>query len=363
LVHPTYRLAYLQAMNAVLRMLDAAANRAREALRVMEDAARFALDDAELVETIKGLRHDLRTTLDAAGLDRTLLSANRDTPGDVGTGISTPSEGARAGIREIVLAAGARLGEALRTVEECVKAAGGRAAPEAPGVEALRYRAYAVEQRLVLAMGSGRARQWRLCVLVTEALCRRPWDEVARGAISGGADCLQLREKELEGGELLRRCRRLVEMTRDAGVSVVVNDRPDAAVLSGADGVHLGQTDLPVREVRALAGAGLLVGVSASTIAEARRAVRDGADYCGLGPIYPTLTKHKPEVRGPGLVSEYLGDPVLAGMPHLAIGGITATNAGELAGAGCRGVAVSSAVCGADDPAGVCRALLGALGA
>jgi thiamine-phosphate pyrophosphorylase len=200
-------------------------------------------------------------------------------------------------------------------------------------------------------------------VLITESLCRRPWLEVARAAIEGGADCVQLREKEMEDREVLARAKSLVELARSplahalGSCSVIINDRPDIALAAGADGVHLGQGDMPVRAVREIAGAGLIVGVSTSRVEEARAAVRDGADYLGLGPMFATTTKHKPELRGPGYVREVMADPMLAGVPHLAIGGITPGNVVELAAAGCRGVAVSSAVCGAEDPRAVCAFL------
>jgi thiamine-phosphate pyrophosphorylase len=177
---------------------------------------------------------------------------------------------------------------------------------------------------------------------------------------------VQLREKALEGGELLARARRLVEIVREvrgeerAGLpAVVVNDRPDVALLAGADGVHLGQTDLPIAEVRRLAGFRLLVGVSTANLEQARAAVRGGADYCGVGPMFATRTKDKPVLSGPEYLRGYVGDPATSLRPHLAIGGITPENVGRLYEVGCRGIAVSAVVCGAEDPAGVCRALLG----
>ncbi len=343
------------------RIIDANANRAREALRVMEDAARFVLDDRVLCEAIKRARHDL------AGAVRSLPGGGgselawRDTPGDVGTSVSTASEMKRAGVREVVIAAGKRLSEALRSIEEYAKTLG--AAGVAVAVEQLRYRAYDLEQRLTLAFGTGRARQWRLCVIVTEALCaHHPWDVVVKQVIEGGADCIQLREKTLESRELLERARRLVEIAHSNDVSVIVNDRVDIALLAGADGVHVGQRDLSVKEVRRVAGFDLLVGVSTTTIEQARAALRDGADYCGVGPVFATATKASPggrtdgSVAGLGYVREYAGhEPAL--LPYVAIGGISPGNVGEVRAAGAVGVAVSSAVCGARDVVGVCRGL------
>ncbi len=351
-------------MHDAPRIIDANANRAREALRVMEDVARFALDDAELCERLKTMRHELRSAL--GPVDRGRLLANRDIDADVGTTISTPSEGSRRGLRDVACAAAARLTESLRVIEECLKI-GTEMGADRPAamIERLRYEAYSVERPLILALGSGRARQWRLCVLLTESLCvHQKWEAVAEASIAGGADCIQLREKTAEAGDLLARARRLVAMARSAGAGgpdVVVNDRPDIALLAGADGVHLGQSDLSVIEARRIVGFDLLIGVSTADLDQAGRAVRDGADYCGVGPMFQTGTKPAVRVRGPEYLTDYLADHRLRDCPHLAIGGIDPGNAGCLAERGCRGVAVSSCVCGSRDPSQVCRDLLRAL--
>ena len=347
-------------MNDAARMLDANLNRAREALRVMEDIARFTLSDAALAADLKAARQSLRAIAETAMLDPGVLAAWRDTPGDVGTPVTTDSERARATIRDIALAAGMRAGEALRVIEECTKLD-----PEseaASDAKALRYVVYDLEKRLTLALGTGRARQWRLCVLITESLCNgRKWEHVAACAIRGGADVLQLREKSLDSRELLARATRLVALCREHSTTCIINDRPDIALLARADGVHLGQTDFSVQDVRKLAGFSLLVGVSTTNIRQARLAATDGADICGVGPMFPTTTTHKPDVAGPAYLREYLAEPQTGRIPHLAIGGITPANIGELAAAGCKGVAVSSAVCGADDPESVCQVLVGAV--
>lgn len=204
--------------------------------------------------------------------------------------------------------------------------------------------------------------QWSLCVLVTESLCRRPWEEVARAALEAGADCIQLREKDLTCRELLARARRLRELTGSHNASLVINDRPDIAALCEADGVHLGQSDLPIGEARRIAGDGVCIGVSATTLDQATEALDAGADSLGLGPMFATRTKPDPggrtdgSVAGPSLVREVLARH--PGTPHLTIGGIDANNIPGLREAGARGVAVSGTVCGADDPGAVVQGLL-----
>lgn len=347
-------------MPHVLRIIDANANRAREALRVMEDVARFNLNDASLSGALKSLRHDLRAAIDRIpGADR--LLAHRDTPRDVGTRITTDAEHQRESTRDIALAASRRLTESLRSIEECCKSIGGPSRE----FEAMRYRAYDIEKQLIGALPASRAdfRGWRLCVLITESLCtHHDWQTVAQRCLDAGADCLQLREKELDGAELLRRAQFLVELARPFHAAVIVNDRVDVAMRAGATGVHVGQTDLSVHDVRALAGDDLLVGVSTTTLEQAHQARADGADYCGVGAMFPTTTKRKDAIAGPSLLRDYLAaDPPFP--PALAIGGITLDNLPRLLDAAgrCFGVAVSAAVVSSRDPASVCRALLDAL--
>jgi thiamine-phosphate pyrophosphorylase len=337
-------------MPDVLRILDANANRAREAARLMEEAARFLLDDPALAEELKNLRHELAAAL----ATQEGVELHRDTPGDVGTGISTPAEGTRRSAAEVVVAAGKRLSESLRCLEEYGKLTD-------PGfsasIEKLRYQGYDLETRLHRRLGSAAARQWRLCVILTETLCtHRHWAEIAEAAVVAGADCLQLREKQLPHGELLRRARRLVEIA-GARAAVIVNDRPDVALIAGAAGVHLGADDLPVASVRRLAGRRLIIGASTHDLSEADRAVAAGADDGGGGPLFATKTKER-VTSGPEYLQQFIER--YPEVPHLAIGGIIPANVDQVVDAGAQGVAVSSAVCGAEDPEQAVRDLLGA---
>lgn len=346
------------------RIADANLNRAREGLRVLEDLARFALDDAELTGRIKTLRHDLaraaEALADATGLDRAMRLAWRDTPGDVGTAVKTESELTRAGPAEVAAAAAGRASEALRALEECAKALNDAGA--ARQFEHLRYRLYDAERALGLSLLPGRAPQWRLCVILSERLCtHHPWERVAELALEGGADCVQLREKELTDRDLLERARRLVAIARSRHAAAVINDRPDVALLAGADGVHVGADDLPPDGVRRLAGSRLLIGASTDRLERAHAAIRAGADYCGVGPMFPSTTKPRDHIPGPEYLARYLADPLCAARPHLAIGGITPQRVPELTRLGCRGVAVASAVCSSPDPRAAAAELLSRL--
>jgi len=203
-----------------------------------------------------------------------------------------------------------------------------------------------------------RLRDVRLYALVTERHCRRPWLETARMLIEGGADVIQLREKELEGRELLERACRLRELTREQDVIFIVNDRLDVALLSGADGVHLGQDDLPPERVREAAGADIIVGLSTHAREQAAAAQSRGADYVGVGPVYPTRTKGYDEGGGARLVAELCAATRL---PTVAIGGITPENAAAAIRAGAQAVAACGALCSADDPRAAARAFLEAV--
>ncbi|TVQ60171.1 MAG: thiamine phosphate synthase [Phycisphaerales bacterium] len=344
-------------MRPIARLIDANANRCREGLRVMEDLARFALDDASLGEACKNARHELAAAVGV--FDAGLLLSARDTPGDVGTETTTAGEAARPDAGSVAAAAGGRASEALRVLEEGAKLEGVAHEP----FERLRYAVYELDRRLRLALGAGTGTPWTLCVLITSELCAHHAPErVAELAIAGGADCIQLREKSLRDRELLARARAMRELTRGRA-GLVINDRPDVAVLAEADGVHFGQTDLPVAEARRIVGFGRRIGVSCSTLEQARAAAQAGADDLGLGPMFVSETKPKPVLSGAELIRRVVADPVAGPRPHLAISGVDASNAGELARAGCRGVAVCGAICGAADPAAAARAILEALAA
>ncbi len=316
----------------------------------MEDAARFVLDDAPLTEALKSLRHDLRGSLDL--LPSGWLEANRNVRADVGKDISNRHEMQRESLRDIAIAAGKRLTEALRAIEEAAKTIHPDLAQQ---IEGLRYRAYDIEAQLHARLGTGCARQWRLCLLLTESICRRPWREVLEGAIAGGIDCVQVREKQMDGGELAQRVREVIAIARPRGVAVIVNDRADVALATGADGVHVGVSDLSIQDVRRLAGRTLLVGASTHDLGEANRAVEAGADYCGVGAMFASSLKPDRTPSGVGYLREFLTQHPFT--PHLAIGGITIENIDEVTAAGAKGVAVSTAICAADDPREAARRL------
>lgn len=179
--------------------------------------------------------------------------------------------------------------------------------------------------------------------------------EVARAALAGGADAVQLRDKTATAQNLCAVASEIQPQARKFGAAFLVNDRVDVALLTGADGAHLGQNDLPCHEARRLLPRPSILGVSAATVAEAKKAVKDGADYIGVGPVFATPTK--PDAGEPiGL--ERLAQLVHAvPIPVVAIGGIHHENVIAVLGTGVAGVAVVAAVVAAPDMAAAARAL------
>lgn len=177
---------------------------------------------------------------------------------------------------------------------------------------------------------------------------------VAEEAIAGGADIIQLRDKESSANEILRAGRAIRDLTRQKKVPFIVNDRVDIAVALDADGVHLGQDDLPIEIARSMFRKVKLVGVSTHSLSQALEAEKRGADYIGVGPIFPTPTKPDYKAVGLDLIKE-VKDKIR--IPFVAIGGIDGSNIDEVIAEGAGRVAVVRAVCGADDVRGAAKKL------
>lgn len=182
----------------------------------------------------------------------------------------------------------------------------------------------------------------------------RTLEDQVEAALRGGVTCVQLREKALEKAALLREARALGALCRRYGVPFLVNDHVDIALECGADGVHVGQSDLAAGEVRRRIGDRMLLGVSVRSVEEARRAAGDGADYLGLGAVFPTGTKADAASVPPAVLRAVCR---AVDLPAVAIGGIHAGNLRRLAGTGIDGVALISAIFSAADIEGTCRSL------
>ena len=338
-------------LTETFRILDAAGNRVREGLRVIEDYGRFGLNDSVLARALKELRHGLAAAF--GELPANALLAARNTLGDVGTQISTQAEYRRTSPVDVLQAAWKRVQEALRSLEEFGKiidsAFGAR-------IEQLRYRSYTLEKAFLLCTTNReRLAGQQLYLLVTQSLCDHGAGPALRGALDAGVRIVQIREKQLRDRELVEYARRVRELTREYEALLIMNDRPDLAVLVDADGVHVGQEELSVADARRIVGPDRLVGVSTHSIEQARQAVLDGADYLGVGPTFPTRTKSFEEFPGLNLVREVAQEIPL---PWFAIGGIHSGNVQDVVAAGGGRIAVSSVICSDPYPAEIAGELL-----
>lgn len=341
--------------SASLRMIDANRNRASEGLRVAEDYCRFCLADPHLTEHCKRLRHELTAAL--AVVPELALVAARETQADVGTHLTTAAEQERGSLESVCTASWHRVQQALRVIEECLKLSHSR---EAATVESLRYRTYTLAKACTVTADSReRLKTATLYVLIDGADSDCAFVDRVESLVEAGVDILQLRDKRLDDKNLLARARllrrTLDQVRQNCGEEqadqprplFVVNDRPDIAALARADGVHVGQEELSVHEVRQIVGATMLVGVSTHSIEQARQAVLDGASYLGCGPTFPTSTKEFSAYPGVDFLRQVAAEIAL---PAFAIGGISEQNLSHVLQTGMRRVAVSSAIMLASDP-------------
>jgi thiamine-phosphate pyrophosphorylase len=327
------------------RILDASVNRAREGLRVVEDYVRFVLDDPGLTRRLKDVRH--RFAQAERGLDANLLFGSRDTRGDVGTHIMTVSEQIRENPRAVLAANFKRTQEALRSLEEYSKLVDVWVAGR---FEVLRYDLYTLEKLTMTAVAAHRSlANARLMVLAGGLPTMGDLTWVVSEALAGGADVIQLREKDVPDRELLKRARDIRILTAQARVPLIMNDRVDLARLASCDGVQLGQDDLSARDARRLLGPTALIGISTHDPAQLDAAVLSGASYLGVGPVFPSRTKEfsEPELAGLAYVRQAAEATAI---PWFAIGGITEDNVERVLEAGATRIAVSAAVLRASRP-------------
>lgn len=323
-------------MRDLARLQDANGNRACEGVRVLEDIARFLLDDGAIAERAKLLRHELRRLVPAAA------PAGRDAGEDAGVAIANP-DAARTRLVELVRANAARVQEAVRVLEEAARLAD---VPRAAALEACRFRAYQLESALLSRLPAWQLHRVLLYALVDAALTPDPVQAAVQVA-RGGAGAVQLRAKALTPAAYAGLARAVQAAVAAAGALFIVNDHVAVARALAADGIHVGQDDLGVADVRRVVGPCCAIGVSAHTAAQARAACAAGADYVGLGPMFPTSTKPHEPCRGPELLDAVR--PWLR-IPSYAIGGLDEARIRELRPRLPHGVAVAGALLRDPDP-------------
>jgi len=345
-----------------LRIVDANLNRSVEGLRVLEDVARFVLNDATLSQQLRSTRHSLAEVGESLGI---ILLEERDSKHDVGREnvIARPpsvianrpsviasrrrSNLNRQSYPDLASLVGAnanRVEESLRVLEELAKLGELSSKLDAAKFEKVRFRLYSVEKEMVSRL----TRQDKLkeltglyVIVDRQVLGSRDELEVAREVIQGGAKVIQLRDKQRSMVELLPVAERLRKLCLKAGILFIINDYLDLALAVDADGLHIGHGDLPVHVARRELPAAKIIGSSVTTVSRAIEAGDEGADYISVGSMFPTESKEGAIVVGLDMlkqVREAVSSPVVA------IGGIDKSNVGEVIAAGADCVAVISAV-------------------
>jgi thiamine-phosphate pyrophosphorylase len=323
-----------------LRIIDANLNRIGEGLRFLEDLARFVLNDTKLTQRLKNMRHEMLAS--DWPFQQQLLQA-RDAEGDVGLDI--PEEKRQRELPTTVVANARRVQEALRVMEELAK----HADLDSDRFKRARFNLYEIEQALLsrlLRQDKTRRLPGLYVIMDTQNFSGRSHIEAAGQAIRGGATVIQLRDKLLPKKKLLPVARQLRNLCTEHNVLFIANDYLDLALASDADGLHLGQDDLPIKIARRLLAMDKILGCSVTTVDQAITAEADGADYIAVGSIYPTTSKETAVVVGLERLRQ-ISEAV--SLPLVAIGGITRDNAAEVIAAGASSVAVISAVLGADN--------------
>ncbi len=312
------------------RIIDANLNRTNEGLRVLEEIARFFLNNEQISAEIKGLRHGLCKLFDA---DYETLLTSRDTQNDVGTEILN-IRGHR-DVEKIFKANIKRVQEALRTLGEYSKFPS--------ECDKLRYQSYIIEQKIFPELKMNLKKymlEGKNLYLVTNSDNFTSEDDFLDAlalALKSGVDIVQLREKNKTASEFIAIARKIRELCSTFGAIFIVNDRVDIAHIVEADGVHLGQDDISPKNAREILGEKVIIGVSTHCSGHAKQAVIDGADYIGVGPVFATPTK-------PGKIPvglEYISWAAKnIDIPFFAIGAINLNNLKEVKSAGAARVAV-----------------------
>ncbi len=332
---------------STLRIIDANLNRIGEGLHLLEDLARLQFNDARLTQQLKTMRHNL---IRSDWSFHQQLLQSRSSAVDVGVDIEVPGEEKQRELPLMIVANSKRVQQSLRTLEELSKIPETTAELDPEKFKHARFELYGVEQSLLsklLRRDKTKHISGLYVIIDTQVLKGRSHLQIARQVISGGAQVVQLRDKLLSKKELLPIARELKNLCAEHNVLFIINDYLDIALAADADGLHLGQDDLPIRAARQLLPIDKILGGSATSVDRAITAESDGADYIAVGSIYPTTSKKTATVIGLAMLQQVRQ---ATSLPLVAIGGINQGNATEVIAAGANSVAVISAVLDAESP-------------
>lgn len=330
-------------MNNNMRIIDANLNRISEGIRVLEDHFRFAVIDKPLNEKLRDYRHMVRESFKDSDLK---LISSRDSMTDNGLNISIASEvDKKSSQKEFMLANFKRIQEAVRSIEENLHLMNEHS--KAKIFESIRFGIYELEKQAVSKLK--RLIPHGIYGITAEEYSNGKSNiEVIKEMVGSGIKIIQYREKEERKSRkaMLEECLEIRKITKENGVLFIVNDFLDIAILTGADGIHCGQEDLSVADIRKLS-ADMMIGISTHNPEQAHKAVSDGADYIGVGPIFKTATK-KNVCEPVGL--EYLNYAVKnINIPFVAIGGIKEINIDQVLKAQAKTISLVTEITGADN--------------
>ncbi len=331
---------------AVWRILDANFDRAREGLRIIEEWCRFALNNTAMANECKQMRQEL------AAWHTPEIRAARDTLHDVGTELTHPGEESRTGIEHLLQANLCRVQEALRVLEEYGKL---QSPNISSGCKQMRYRVYTLESSLLAYRRRQLLANSKLYLVTASAP-----DLLARveAALQGGLTLVQYRDKQGSDLDRLAIAQQMCQLCHQYGALFILNDRVDLALAVDADGVHLGQQDISVALAKQILGSHKIVGKSTTNPEEMAKALKEGADYIGVGPVYETPTKAGKAAAGLEYV-QYAAKH--ATVPWFAIGGIDDSNINDVLQSGAPAIAIVRAIMNSDNPTNAVRYCLGLL--
>lgn len=336
-----------------LRIIDANLNRIGESLRLLEDMARLLLNDTTLSKQLKAMRHELAPRELST---KELLLQARDSEGDIGIDIEVSQQTKERELPATIIANARRIQESLRVIEELAKI------PDidlkSDRFKAARFSLYDIEKALlsgVLRKNKRECIHGLYAIIDTQYLGKSRHDEMATQILEGGARLIQLRDKHLSKKELLPIARQLKELCTAYNALFIVNDYLDIALAIDADGLHIGQDDLPLKAARKLLPIGKIIGLSVENASQAVAAEADGTDYIAAGAIYPTQSRAGTEAVGIDVLKAIKKETSL---PLVAIGGINLNNAEEVLAAGADSIAVISAIIQADSPREATRQII-----
>lgn len=327
----------------ISQILDANLDRAREGIRVVEEWCRFGLKKSNLAEICKEMRQEL------AFWHTSEIRLSRDTENDPGVDLSHPKEETKNSIEELLQANLCRIQESLRVLEEYGKLYHGEMGKS---FKKIRYKVYILESSLMRYSNCEKLRKASIYLITspTENLFN-----IVESSLKGGLRILQYREKNIDDHSHLKMAKKLCELCHKYDALFIVNNRVDIALAVNADGVHIGQEDIPIKTARKILGPQIIIGCSTTNSLEMKKAVEGGADYIGVGPMNSTPNKPRKKT----IKSDYLNYVANnCTIPWFAIGGIDINNINDIIALGVKQIAVIRLIMEAENPEEITKSLI-----